>query len=283
MLCNSAFILTVLFSIIVIGIIINFYSNGKINNKANNNLDTNTNKNKNKTNTVEHFTAAQEAEIVTNNNTINNLIADLNDKQKLIVQKNLDADTVEKTLTDDLQKTINNITTQIKDSSTMKDSKALDNLDSQITDLENKIYNNKMENANKTEVARIKSLNNGLELKLTKTPNTYFTDASGLTQAAHMVNLNNGCLSIGPTDYDVYKCNDKNPKQYFKIQNILNDTDYARNIDISVPFDGVDLSKVQYPFAMIKSINNGNCLTNNHGNLTVQPCYSYVAQRWMPL
>ena len=51
----------------------------------------------------------------------------------------------------------------------------------------------------------------------------------------------------------------------------------------SLPFDNVDKTKISYPFAMMKSVNNDNCLTNNHGTITVQPCYSFVAQRWMPM
>ena len=134
------------------------------------------------------------------------------------------------------------------------------------------------------QYTHIKSLNNGLEMNLLSTPNTQFQDPkTGNKIPAYMLNVNNGCLSVGASDYDVYKCNDLNPKQYFKMEQIMNETAYQNNIDSSLPFDNIDKSKINYPFTMLRSINNENCLTNNHNNLTVQPCYSYVAQRWIPL
>ena len=160
----------------------------------------------------------------------------------------------------------------------------IDSLENTLTDLENIINNKKKKNINKNTYTRIKSLNNGMEMNLISTPNTIFRDpVTGVITNTQLVNVNNGCISVGASDYDVYKCNDKNLKQHFKIQNILNETDYISNIDKSIPFDNVDPSKINYPFAMIKSANNDECLTNNHGNLTVQPCYSFAAQRWIPL
>jgi hypothetical protein len=123
-----------------------------------------------------------------------------------------------------------------------------------------------------------------MELTLTQTPNTTFQDPqTGSNISAYMVNMNDGCLSVGATDYNIYKCNDKNQKHLFKMQHIINEQEYERNIDKSIPFDNVDKTKINYPFAMIKSVNNQNCLTNQNGNITVQPCYSFEAQRWMPI
>ena len=106
---------------------------------------------------------------------------------------------------------------------------------------------------------------------------------TGKITNSYLVNVNNGCLSVGANDYDVYKCNDKNPKQLFRMKHIMNETEYERNIDKALPFDNVDKKNINYPFAMIKSTNTDECLTNNHGTLTIQPCYSFVSQRWMPL
>ena len=97
-----------------------------------------------------------------------------------------------------------------------------------------------------------------------------------------MVNLNDGCLSVGAIDYDVYQCNDKNSKHLFKMDHIINDKSYNDNIDKTVPFNN-DTSKVNYPFVLMRSVNNKNCLTNQNGNITVQPCDSLVAQRWLPI
>ena len=87
-----------------------------------------------------------------------------------------------------------------------------------------------------------------------------------------MVNMNDGCLSVGASDYNVYKCNDKNQKHLFKMEHIINEQEYEKHIDKSVPFDNIDKTKINYPFALIKSVNNNNCLTNQNGNITVQPC-----------
>lgn len=157
-------------------------------------------------------------------------------------------------------------------------------LENTITDLENMTANLTNELIQKKQISAIKSLDNGLEMNLFSTPNTYFQDAkTGSNVAAYMVGVNGGCLSVGANDYDVYECNDRNPKQYFKMEHIMNEIAYQNNIDSALPFDNIDKSRINYPFALMRSVNNENCLTNNHGTLTVQPCYSYVAQRWMPL
>lgn len=157
-------------------------------------------------------------------------------------------------------------------------------LENTIKDLENMTNNLTNELIKKKQFTRIKSLDNGLEMNLVSTPNTYFQDArTGSNIAAYMVGVNGGCLSVGANDYDIFACNDRNPKQYFKMEQILNETAYQNNIDSALPFDNIDKSRINYPFVMMRSVNNENCLTNNHGSLTVQPCYSYVAQRWMPL
>jgi len=163
-------------------------------------------------------------------------------------------------------------------------SNQLTQLENTITDLENMTNNLTNELIKTKQFTRIKSLDNGLEMNLISTPNTYFQDdRTGSNVAAYMVGVNNGCLSVGANDYDIFECNDRNPKQYFKMEHILNETIYQNNIDSALPFDNIDKTRINYPFVMMRSINNENCLTNNHGTLTVQPCYSYVAQRWMPL
>ena len=157
-------------------------------------------------------------------------------------------------------------------------------LDNQLKDLENIVNNLNVNNVNNKQYTTIKSLNNGLELTLIRTPNTHVIDPkTGSYINVYMLSLNNGCLSVGANDYDVYQCNDKNQKQFFKIEHILNEQDYENHIDKALPFDKIDKSTINYPFVMVKSINNQNYLTNKNGNLTVQPGYSFVAQRWLPM
>ena len=157
-------------------------------------------------------------------------------------------------------------------------------LEDTIIDLENTINNLDLNEVNTKTYNKIKSLNNGLDIQLVNTPNTLIKDdKTGNTITGYMVMANDGCLSVGANDYDIYKCDDKNIKQIFKMEHILNETAYQNNIDMSLPVDNIDKTNINYPFAMLKSVNNENCLTNSHGSLSVQPCYSFIAQRWFPL
>ena len=156
---------------------------------------------------------------------------------------------------------------------TNKDNR-LTTLENSVTDLENSINNKKLLDSHNTTYYGVKSINNGMEMNLIENPDSI---------NSYLVNVNNGCISVGANDYDVYKCNNKIQKQHFKMQHIFNQIDYENNIDKAIPFDNVDKDNIDYPFAMIKSVNNDNCLTNNQGILTIQPCSSFVAQRWMPL
>ena len=272
---NLKFVLLLIFLIIII---LYFY-------KTKTPLDTNLNKHNNVARIIENFDATQDLidqqTIIDNNNNINNLLHKLNNSK--VLYDNSDA--INKNFINNIS---SNIQTQVTNMSsyfnTSNPSDNITTLENKLTDLENMIINMNLNKVKTKEYSRIKSFNNGMDMELVKTPNTHFTDLkNGSNTAAYLLMMNKGCLSVGANDYDVYKCNDKNSKQYFKMQHILNETDYINNIDLSLPSNSDDLSTIAYPFAMIKSVNNDNCLTNNHGEITVQPCYSFVAQRWMPL
>ena len=157
-------------------------------------------------------------------------------------------------------------------------------LENKLSDLENITNKLKINKIEQNKYSKIKSLNNGQEFCLKQTPKTNFVNPqTGYLTGGYMVNMNDGCLSVGASDYNVYKCNDENKKHLFKMKHIINEQDYELNIDKTVPFDNIDKTKINYPFALIKSVNNNNCLTNKNGNVTVQPCNSFVAQRWIPL
>ena len=236
---------------------------------------------------TQQFTISElQDSLLANNNNINNLIKELS---SIIPDINIidNKDEIENDFQQTVSSNIDDKTDIIYSSyntNNINNSIQIDKLNNTLTDLENitdnitkkKIYNKKYMN--------VKSLNNGMEMNLISTPNTYFQDLkTGSNTGAYLVNVNNGCLSVGANDYDIYKCNDKNSKQLFKLEHIMNETAYANNIDSATPFDNVDKSSISYPFALLRSVNNDNCLTNNHGTLTVQPCYSFTAQRWMPL
>ena len=94
----------------------------------------------------------------------------------------------------------------------------IDKLESNIADMETMIKNMQLTKLQNNQYLKIKSLNNGMELGLIKTPNTVFqNERTGANLGAYMVSVNNGCLSVGANDYGIYQCDDKNPKQLFKI------------------------------------------------------------------
>ena len=269
----------------------NYNRNDNPNDNPNDNLNDNPNDNPNylKVNSnSEHFTNLTDI-IMSNNSNITGIINSINNlsvknpslnmiysKEKIdnSVQSNIA--TLLNTNTDVLIANANNGNARISNNVTT--------LENQITDLENIINKLQLNNLKSTEYQKIKSLNNGSEITLSQTPNTIFIDpATGVQTNGYMVNLNEGCLSVGAVEYDVYKCNDTNPKHLFKMEHIINEQAYDQNIDKSVPFDNIDKSKINYPFVLMRSVNNKNCLTNQNNNITVQPCESLIAQRWLAL
>jgi len=174
---------------------------------------------------------------------------------------------------------LNNIVDQAK--TVENDAAQINNLKEQITDLESIVNKMNLKKKADTNYTKIKSLNNGLELNLID--QLYTDDVTKSDFQGYQVNFNDGCLSVGQKDYDVYKCDPANKKQQFKMVHVLNDLMYSNNIDKLLPFTTIDTAKTQYPFTLIKSVNNDNCLTNNHGNITVQPCSTLIAQRWLPV
>jgi hypothetical protein len=301
--CNTYLGLSIISIILIISIIILIlYKNHKDSKVNNSHTNTNSQNNKknnkqnnnqnNKQNNKEYFTVASnedEIKIISNNNTINSLISQLNNIRPQNFINDLykeNEENIDKTLQNNINTSINQYINNIKDSSVDNNNildKNIINLENKIIDLENVVKKLNLDKINEQNYSKIKSLNNGQEFALTQTPNTkYINPETGTNMNGYMINMNNGCLSVGTSDYDIYKCNDKNQKHLFTMEHIINEQAYEKNIDKAIPFDNIDKSKVIYPFTMIKSVNNKNCLTNQNGSITVQPCYSFKAQRWMP-
>jgi hypothetical protein len=257
-------------------------------------LKVNMNTNMNTSMDIEHFYNAPYQQssidsIFVNNSNISTLISSLNSLsnnnpslnmkyRKFDIDNNLQLNIADSlnTNTDDL---INRV-----DDGSDRINKKVTTLTNQITDLEHIIEKLHLKTIIKPNYSKIKSLNNGAEITLSQTPNSFYLDpGSGVNTAAYMVNLNDGCLSVGATDYDVYKCNDANSKHLFKMEHVINETGYQKNIDKTVPFNNTDISTINYPFVLMRSVNNKNCLTNQNGNITVQPCDTLTAQRWLPV
>lgn len=288
--CNTYLGLSIISIILIISIIILIlYKNHK--DSKINQIKSNNNQNNNKIN-KEYFTIASDSDeltIMNNNKDINNIITEIN---KIIPQNYINElnqtnkENIDINFQNNIKTIINKYIKNIKhnnvnNSNTIDDN--ITNLENKIIDLENITNKLKLNKITEQKYSKIKSLNNGQEITLTQTPNTkYINSEIGKTMNGYMVNMNDGCLSVGSIDYDIYKCNDKNQKHLFSMEYIINEQEYKKHIDKSLPFDNIDKKNIVYPFTMIKSVNNKNCLTNQNGNITVQPCYSFKAQRWLP-
>jgi len=243
-------------------------------------------------NNMEHFESryveSNINDIYTNNSSISDLINSISNIASNNPSVNMKYRTkdIDNSLQDNIAASLTQRTDDLinrVDTSNVRINDKITTLTNQITDLENIIERLNLKSLIKPNYTTIKSLNNGAEMTLTQTPNTFFLDpGSGVNTAAYMVNLNNGCLSVGATDYDVYKCNELNSKHLFKMEHVINETAYQKHIDKTVPFNNTDISTINYPFVLMRSVNNKNCLTNQNGNITVQPCDTLTAQRWLP-
>ena len=101
----------------------------------------------------------------------------------------------------------------------------------------------------------------------------------------HLVIVNNKCMS-GDTvnNYDLYACNYLDPKQHFKLETVYHDIDYNLHLAPStkkvMQSSDDDNDNINYPFFLVKSFTNGNCLSNKNSNLTLEPCHASNTQRW---
>ena len=127
------------------------------------------------------------------------------------------------------------------------------------------------------DINSIKSLYDGLKISIKKTDkkNKYLIN---LTDSEKR--LTNSCLTVkSDGNITTELCNPEDKKQYFEMKNILNASMYKDNIDPSLynPYSGNDL---EYPFTIVKSFHNDNCLKNENGEISVIPCMIKKSQRW---
>lgn len=238
-------------------------------------------------NTIDNFYFAESDDTNINSqiDQLNNILNEINNTNIPTPSLTLSNDT---NLRDEILKTYGDTTNNLNNlkltNNTTNNNTRLSNLNDEITDLERKINNYTNPDNKKQFFNVIKSHNNGQEFCLYYDDKSKIIDPKTNTEkTGYLININNGCLSVGAEDYGVYKCNSSNPKQYFKIVNVYNDEMYKQNIDQTVPYLNANSLKVERPFSLLKSVNNDNCLTNNHGYLTVQPCSNLVSQRWTPM
>ena len=237
---------------------------------------------------VEHFDNLTDM-IISNNSNISGLINSVNRLSRKLPSINIaySKENIDTSLQSNIATLLHSNTDILVANARKGNARITENvntLENQLTDLENIINKLQLNTLKKTDYQKLKSLSNGSEITLSQTPNTSFIDtATGVETNGYMVNLNDGCLSVGAIDYDVYNCNDTNPKQLFKMEHVINEQAYEQHIDKTVPFDNADKTKINYPFVLMRSVNNKNCLTNQNDNITVQPCESLIAQRWLAL
>ena len=113
----------------------------------------------------------------------------------------------------------------------------------------------------------IKSMNNGVDFSV-----------EPIDVNRYLLKMNNGCLGIKNNDYDIYECNPTDKSQHFRFNNVFNEYGYA---SYTVNQDYIeDKDNINYPFVMVQSINNENCVSNNHNNIRVMPCNMLKSQRF---
>lgn len=180
-------------------------------------------------------------------------------------------DNIEKALSDNL----------IEQSRVENDSfnKYQESQDTRITNLVNKLSDlekrYKHPNKPQAQIRSIKSNNNGMKMSVIP-----------LADNRHMVKMNSGCLSCDSVgNYKVVHCDINNPEQHFELHEIYNQNSYNVNLEPGVPkINNNDNNKnIKYPFNLVKSVTNGNCVQNNNNNLSVQPCNAKTSQRWLGL
>ena len=117
----------------------------------------------------------------------------------------------------------------------------------------------------------ITSLQNGLDLSVNRIPKTN----------KYQINLNNGCLSIDSVgNYFTTECDKDAETQHFYMSKIKNNKMYQSQLYPNLP-PNVNLTDINYPFSIVKSVKNKNCLQNNHNNISVVPCRAKKSQRWI--
>lgn len=140
-----------------------------------------------------------------------------------------------------------------------------------LTDLHDEVdfLGREYNNIKTTKPRSLKSYNNGAALAI-----------SNIKSDKYLVHLNNGCLGATlDNNYKVYKCNSNDAKQKFQLIPIFDESNY--NYNLTQGLDKVNPGdNLKYPFSIVKSVNNENCLSNNHNKITIEPCRVLKSQRW---
>ena len=150
------------------------------------------------------------------------------------------------------------------------------NVSSSLDELEKKVYQKKINKFNSRIKPNlvVKSLENGMKITLEKDTNSN----------KFRVYANNKCLNVDDIgDYNLQKCDINNQNQLFDVVNVFNPETYLEKViepNMTLQNTEENINTLRYPFSVIKSTVNNNCLQNNSNQISVRPCEAKLSQRW---
>ena len=147
--------------------------------------------------------------------------------------------------------------------------KKINEVTKQIDDIEKHIGRTELPRQN---IKTIKSLDNGMDMSTIPLENNN-----------QLIRVNDGCLASNAIgNYEIKSCNNRDREQQFNVVPIYSPSRYDNNIEIGMAKlkEINNPGRINYPFSMIKSVANGNCLQNNYSRISVQPCQVKKSQRW---
>jgi hypothetical protein len=120
---------------------------------------------------------------------------------------------------------------------------------------------------NTIKVKSVKSLQNSQPLNINQ-----------LDNGKYMINVNGKCLRSNALNRtDIKSCNQDDPSQYFELNVIYDKDTYKNNIgDNQI----INNTTFKYPFSILKSVTNSNCLTNKDSIISTRPCIPDISQQW---
>lgn len=142
----------------------------------------------------------------------------------------------------------------------------------QVDEIEKVLIKRNIKRDMRNKINTLKSHNNGFDFSII--PVDTYSDK-------YLVRANGGCIGTSNNNYNIYRCNKDDPSQQFELKRIYNEFAYGKNVGNQDFIE--DRYNIEYPFVMAKSVNNHNCLTNNHGQVRVMPCNMLKSQRFEPV
>tara|TARA_B110001469_G_C9559829_1_gene277707 strand:+ start:78 stop:935 length:858 start_codon:yes stop_codon:yes gene_type:complete len=131
------------------------------------------------------------------------------------------------------------------------------------------------------EFNSIRSLQNGTKLVIEKNK-----DGDDYLVKLNKDNDTEKCLSVNSNGtYNLEKCDpgSDSDQQKFDLVNITNDSMYKNNLEKGILSNKTLPAIVNYPFNLIKSKKNKNCVGIFNNELSVTPCETKKSHRWEPL